>query len=175
MFRWFYKKKIEDDDFVVLDIHDTDVSITNESSDVTPDILSDVTSVPADEYTCMYYEKEEEYDTTHIDVISDSDSDATDAVVNTVVTVAVNTVVDAADLSDDSSDLSDGSNASEENSADTFYNHVEWTACVEPKTDLLQTPTDDTTEIALRNILDFFIRVDSMVDEIISNRYTYVL
>jgi len=174
MFRWFYKKKIEDDDFVVLDIHDTDVSITNESSDVTPDILSDVTSVPADEYTCMYYEKEEEYDTTRIEVISDSDSDATEVVVNTVVNVAVNTVVDAADLSDDSSDLSDGSDASED-SVDAFYNHVEWTACVEPKTDLLQTPTDDTTEIALRNILDFFIRVDSMVDEIISNRYTYVL
>jgi hypothetical protein len=131
MFSWFYKKKI-DDEFVILDVDVT----TNESvppgedsksSDVTPDILSDVTSFP--EYTCRFYDivNEPHYDDSRIEIIE------------------------------------------ENNSMEPFYSQVEWDTIIYTRPfEITPHDNEDIIDKGIRNMFEFFIRVDMMVEEMMT-------
>jgi hypothetical protein len=171
MFRWFYKKKTDDDDFVLLDIHDAHVSVRNESSDVTPDTVSDVTSVP--EYICTYYDPPTtQYDLTRIEPIDSSIHQGSSELQQSVQTDSENS---------DEYNYDNVEDITEEiNSSETFYKQVSWNHVkaihtpayeIDPLYDSRNIDTlhnENATEKGLRNVLEFFIRVDMMLEDLIT-------
>jgi len=189
MFRWFYKKKT-DDDFVLLDINDTNVTVTTESSsDVTPDTVSDVTSVPTDEYTCMFYDPPDlPYDSSHIEEIESTqdsleiptDTNSTDTILtktvetDTTLSESILTDTSSEQLETDNYNFDDVEDITEEIKAmDIFYNDVKWNntqlvAFTTGECEIAPHEELDFTEKSLRSMLNFFVQVDTMIDEMIT-------
>ena len=166
MFRWFSapKKKQEDDEFVILDVY------TPSSPDVTPDILSDVTSVP--EYTCTFYPQDgPQYDLSRIESSSDTTSQSSETEID---------IEEEQELSeynyDDVEDITAEINAMD---IESFYRQIEWKhwnqqnieAIMTPDFQIIPNPNEDIAEKGIRNMIEFFFSVDILFEELIKERF----
>ena len=172
MFRWFSapkkKEDTDEDEFVILDI-------TPSSPDVTPDMLSDVTSVP--EYTCILYPQDEpQYDLSRIEIISDSSDSSTTSETNDVILE----IEEDEELSeynyDDVEDITAEINAMD---PEAFYRQVEWKnwnqqnteAIITPDFQIIPNPEEDSIEKGIRNVFEFFFSMDVLFEELVKERF----
>ena len=180
MFRWFAtpKKKDEDDEFVLLDVPTNPLP----SSDVTPDIVSDVTS--AAEYTSTYYSFEDHscedysfedhYDLSRIEVMDDTTSESSESQAE-AAEAEEEAEKDSEYNYDDIEDITAEINAMD---AESFYRQVEWKnwnqqnieAIVTPDFQIIPNPEEDVIEKGIRKMIEYFFSVDVLFEELLIDR-----
>jgi hypothetical protein len=182
MFRWFAtpKKKDEDDEFVLLDVPTN----TLPSSDVTPDIVSDVTS--AAEYTSTYYSFdnhlcedysfEDRYDLSRIEAIDDTTSESSESQEEVEEEEREEEEEEDSEYNyDDIEDITAEINAMD---AESFYRQVEWKnwnqqnieAIVTPDFQIIPNPEEDVIEKGIRTMIEYFFSVDVLFEELLIDR-----
>ena len=177
MFRWFSapkkKEDTDEDEFVILDVY------TPSSPDVTPDILSDVTSVP--EYTCTLYPQDElQYDFSRIEIITDkSDSSTTSesSITSESNDVTIEIEEELSEYNyDDVEDITAEINAMD---AESFYRQIEWKnwnqhnteAILTPDFQIIPNPDEDFAEKGIRNMFEFIFSMDILFEELVKERF----
>jgi len=173
MFRWFSapkkkEKQDDEDEFVILDI-------TPSSPDVTPDILSDVTSVP--EYTCILYPQDEpQYDLSRIEIISDTSESSDSSEINDV-TIEIEEDEELSEYNyDDVEDITAEINAMD---PESFYRQIEWKnwnqqnteAILTPDFQIIPNPEEDFAEKSIRNVFEFIFSMDILFEELVKERF----